>query len=82
MKLFLSNSIILLFIIIIIGIYFYKGIKEGYSPLPPPLFVRACGMMTSYGEQNCNKTITIANQKCIWNNSINNNYGGVCQGIY
>ena len=31
-KICLSNSLILLFIIIIIGIYFYKGYKEGFTP--------------------------------------------------
>ena len=82
MKLCLSNSIIFLFIIIIIGIYFYKGYKEGYAPIPPPAYVKACGMMTSYGKENCNKTTTLAKQKCIWNNSIHNTYGGVCEGIY
>ena len=31
-KLCLSNTVIFLFIIIIIGIYFYKGVKEGFTP--------------------------------------------------
>ena len=30
-KLCLTNTVIFLFIIIIIGIYFYKGVKEGFT---------------------------------------------------
>jgi len=67
----------------------YKGYKEGFAPLqnlinqlqkplPPPAKVKTCGMMTSYGQQNCNKTITTEGQHCYWDTSIKNSYGGTC----
>jgi len=89
-KICLSNSLILLFIIIIIGIYFYKGYKEGFTPpsnlqnrfgnntTQTPLLVppvSQCSMLTSYGKDNCNNNMTTNKQKCIWNSNQTDMYG-------
>jgi hypothetical protein len=84
-KICLSNTLIFVCIIIIIGIYFYKGYKEGFTPpstlqtrfgnntsSTPPTSVTSCAMMTSYGETTCNNTTTTSNQKCLWNSSPTN----------